>query len=248
MPDTRSPLQCVVLAGGLGTRMHPVTESLPKALIPVAGEPFILHQLRWLASHGVSEVILAIGHLGELIEAEVGDGTRVGVPVRYVREGSTLRGTAGALRLALDEGVLAPEFLVTYGDSYLPVDFAAVFEAFRNAGRPALMTVFRNEGRWDTSNVIFDETTELVTLYDKHHPLGPAHEFQYIDYGLSVLSRDLIARRIPGDSHQKFDLAQVFHALSLSQELAGLLVAERFYEIGSFSGLKELEAYLARSS
>lgn len=235
-------MQCVVLAGGLGTRMHPVTETIPKALIPVAGSPFVHHQLRWLATHGVTDVVLSIGHLGELLEAEVGDGSRFGIPVRYVREGSTLRGTAGALRLAYDEGVLADEFLVTYGDSYLPIDFAAVFAAFRDARREALMTVFHNEGRWDTSNVIFDETQKLVTLYDKHHALRPGHEFRYIDYGLSALSRDVIARDVPRD--QKSDLAQVFHSLSLRQELAGLLITERFYEIGSFDGLAALEAYL----
>ena len=78
---------------------------------------------------------------------------------------SDLRGTAGALRLALDEGALEESFLVTYGDSFLPIDFAAVFRAFTACGKPALMTVFRNDGRWDTSNVIFDG--RMVTLYDK---------------------------------------------------------------------------------
>jgi NDP-sugar pyrophosphorylase family protein len=222
--------------------MYPLTEKVPKALLEVAGEPFVNHQLRWLAKHGVSEVVLSIGHLGDRIEAQVGAGEGFGVPVRYVREGDALRGTAGALRLAYDQGVLADEFFVTYGDSYLPIDFAAVGAAARRAGQPALMTVLRNDGQWDTSNVVFDEQAARVVLYDKRHELRPAHEFRYIDYGLSVLRRDVIAREVPSD--QKSDLAQVFHTLSVRGELAGMLVTRRFYEIGSRAGLADLEEYL----
>ena len=235
-------MQCVVLAGGLGTRMYPLTEQIPKALIPVLGEPFVDHQLRWLAAHGVTEVVLSVGHLGEQIEAHVGDGTRAGVPVRYVHEGSALRGTAGALRLAHDRGLLAEAFLVTYGDSYLPIDFGAVGRAFLDGARPALMTVFRNDGLWDTSNVVFDRDARLVTLYDKQRKLSPASEFRYIDYGLSALRRETVAREVP--ANVKCDLAEAFQRLSLSGELAGFEVSQRFYEIGSPAGLADLEAYL----
>jgi NDP-sugar pyrophosphorylase family protein len=235
-------VQCVILAGGLGTRMRPVTETVPKALIPVAGEPFVSHQLRWLRDHGVREVVLSVGHLGEMIEAHVGPGTRLGLPVRYVREGRALRGTAGALRLAHDEGVLDDEFLVTYGDSFLPVDFGVVGAAFRRSGRPALMTVFQNEGRWDTSNVVFDAAAGLVTLYDKRHATRPAADFAYIDYGLSALRREVVAREVPTGAVA--DLAELFHRLSVRGELAGWPVSERFYEIGSAAGLADLEARL----
>ena len=221
------------------------TSEIPKALIPVAGEPFLDRQLKWLGSHGVSEVVLSLGYRGELIEAHVGSGSRVGVPVRYVHEGDTLRGTAGALRLAHDRGVLAEEFLVTYGDSYLPIDFGEVAAAFGRCGRPALMTVFRNDGRWDQSNVVFDADATLVTLYDKARRLRPASEFKYIDYGLSALRREIITREIPSDA--KCDLAQVFHALSLRGELAGFEVSQRFFEIGSPRGLADLESHLLSS-
>src|SRR5687768_5664809 len=119
MPSTtspepaRGPVQCVILAGGLGTRMRPITETIPKALIPVAGEPFLNHQLRWLVRHGVSEVVLSLGHMGELVESHVESSPDFGIPVRFVHEGTALRGTAGALRLASDLGVLAEDFLVT---------------------------------------------------------------------------------------------------------------------------------------
>jgi NDP-sugar pyrophosphorylase family protein len=207
-------MQCVVLAGGLGTRMLPLTEAGPKALLPVAGEPFIDHQLRWLSSHGVTSVVLSIGQFGEMLEAHVGDGLRFGVPVRYVREGKDLRGTGGALRLALDQGVLEQDFLVTYGDSYLRVDFGAVGQAFRQSGKPALMTVFLNTAEWDTSNVIFDAESRLVTLYDKRRTLRPPSDYRYIDYGLTAFRRDTIERLVP--SGQRHDLAGVLHDLSVA--------------------------------
>jgi NDP-sugar pyrophosphorylase family protein len=235
-------MQCVILAGGLGTRMLPFTETMPKALLPVLGRPFIDHQLEWLAAHGTRELVLSVGYLGEQIEAHVGDGARFGVSVRYVKEGSVLRGTAGALRLALDQGVLADEFLLTYGDSYLPVDFAAVAAAFRSAGKLGLMTVFANEGRWDTSNVVFDREASLVTLYDKSRTLRPASDYCYIDYGISALRRSVIEREVP--SGVRHDLADVFRPLSQQGELAGLEIRQRFYEIGSPAGLADLESFL----
>ncbi|HSZ82627.1 MAG TPA: sugar phosphate nucleotidyltransferase [Polyangia bacterium] len=244
-------MQCVILAGGLATRMRPITETVPKALISVAGRPFIDHQLEWLVRHNVARVLLSIGYRGEMLRAHVGDGSRYGLPVSYVDEGAELRGTAGALRLALEQGALDDAFLVTYGDSFLPIDFGDVWTRFRRAGQPALMTVFRNEGRWDTSNVIFeaDATAEpnggggRVALYDKRRQTRPAEDFTYIDYGLSGLERRLVESEVPATG--KADLAELFAALSVRGQLAGLEVRERFHEIGSPEGLAELETWIA---
>ena len=235
-----SEVQCLILAGGLATRMRPLTERIPKALIPVAGRAFVDHQLDWLAGHGVTEVVLSIGYRGDEIRAHVGDRTAGGLRVRYVDEGSNLRGTAGALRLALDEGVLEERFLVTYGDSFLPIDFGVVFRAFADGGAPALMTVFRNDGRWDQSNVIFEDGR--VVLYDKQRRGRPAADFAYIDYGLSALERRVIADEIPAGT--KADLAELFFALSRRGDLAGFEVQERFYEIGSPEGLEDFTGWL----
>jgi NDP-sugar pyrophosphorylase family protein len=220
--------------------MRPLTETIPKALIPVAGRPFVDHQLGWLAAHGVTDVVLSVGYLGEAIRAHVGDGSRYGLAVRVVDEGTNLRGTAGAVRLALDEGVLEERFLLTYGDSFLPIDFAAVFRAFVASGAPAFMTVFRNQGRWDTSNVILEGG--MVTLYDKQRRTRPAQDFAFIDYGLSALARRTVAAEIPPG--QKADLADLFHALSLRGQLAGYESPERFYEIGSPAGLADFAEWL----
>jgi NDP-sugar pyrophosphorylase family protein len=229
--------------------MRPLTDVMPKMLLPVAGRPFADHQLEWLARHGVTDVVLSIGYKGGMLRDHLGDGARFGLRVAYVDEGEHLRGTAGALRLALAEGALEDAFLVTYGDSFLPIDHGAVFRAFRASGQPALMTVFRNEGQWDTSNVIFEPTPKAgegagrLVLYDKKRATRPASDFAYIDYGLSALERRVVAEEVPAEG--KADLAELFHSLSLRGRLAGLEARERFHEIGSPEGLAELETWIA---
>jgi NDP-sugar pyrophosphorylase family protein len=234
----------VILAGGLGTRMRSLTEGRPKALMPVLGRPFVDWQLELVARQGIDRVVLSIGYGGQLIREHVGDGAGFGLSVTWVDEGPHLRGTGGALRLALDAGALAPAFFVLYGDSYLPIDYAAVEGAWRQSGLPALMTVLLNDGRWDASNTIYE--SGRVQLYDKSRPSDRLAEMRWIDYGLSVLTREVVRDRI--DSGMVADLADVMHDLSLAGMLAGFPVAARFYEVGSPSGLKDLEEYLGLAS
>ena len=233
-------MQCVVLAGGLGTRIRSVSGGAPKALVPVLGVPFVDRQLGRLAAEGVERVVLAIGHGGELVRRHLGDGARLGVSVSYVDEGDDPRGTGGALRLALDRGALEPEFYVLYGDSYLLAPFAPVAAAFRASGLPALLSVHRNDDRWDRSNALYEDGR--VVVYDKSRRDPRAERFRWIDYGLAVLSREAVAR-IP--ARTRFDLADLYHELSLAGLLGGYEVRERFYEIGSPEGLAELERFLA---
>jgi NDP-sugar pyrophosphorylase family protein len=233
-------LQCVVLAGGEGTRMRPLTETMPKALIPVLGKPFAHWQLELLAGQGVRDVVFCVGYRAQMLADRVGDGSRFGLTVRWCDEGEQLRGTAGAIRLALDRGLLADAFFVLYGDSYLPVSFAAVEAAWRKSRRPAVMTVLRNEERWDRSNCIYRDG--LVVLYDKSRPAGRRGEMSWIDYGLSVLTSRVVEERVPAGTVA--DLAEVQRELSIAGELAGMEVRERFYEAGSPAGLRDFEAYL----
>ena len=227
-------MQCVILAGGLGTRMRPLTETCPKTLIPVHGRPFAFYQLHWLASQGITEVVYSIGHHGDKIRRYWESRLSPVRSIRYVDEGLELRGTGGALRLARESGVLHESFMVIYGDSFLPVRFSPIWDAFRTSGTPALMTVLRNEGRWDRSNAVYRDGR--VRLYDKKaHP-----SMNYIDYGLSALRRDIL----DGITAEVFDLAALFHELSLRDQLAGFEVDERFYEIGSPEGLRDFEQYL----
>lgn len=233
--------QCVILAGGLGTRMRQLSSSVPKALFLVNGRPFIDHQLGWIGAHGVEEVVLSIGHLGQQLREHVGGGERYGLRVRFVDEGETLRGTAGALRFALDAGALRERFLLTYGDSYLPIDFGAFAAAFDGCGAPAMMTVVRNEGRWDKSNTIVADGS--ILLYDKRPSAADYARMDHIDYGLLAFERKLIEQRV--ESGARADLADVLHGLSQERSLAAYEVMDRFYEIGSMQGLADLEAFLA---
>ena len=228
-------MQCVILAGGLGTRMRPLTETCPKTLLPVRGRPFANHQLRWLAAQGVNEVVYCIGHRGDLIRRYWAMEPCPVRSIRWVDEGERLRGTGGALRLAFEQGVLDESFLVIYGDSFLPVRFAPVWQAFEASHLPALMTVLRNEGRWDSSNAVYKDGR--VVLYGKNQAPG----MSYIDYGLLAFTRQLFA----GASSEVFDLAALLHQLSVDGQLAGYEVTERFYEVGSAAGLLELDRYLA---
>jgi len=233
-------MQCVILAGGLGTRMWPEAKTIPKTLLPVAGKPFAAWQLSWLSRSGIGSVVYCVGHLGRQIREYVGDGASWGVAVRYVDEGDQLRGTAGALRLACDEGALADDFLVLYGDSWLQIDPAAVLCAARGRHEPALMTVFHNQGRWDASNVTLDGTR--VARYAKGLAVPPP-EMRWIDYGLLAFRREVISERVPPGGPQ--DLAPLCTALADEGLLAAFQADRRFYEIGSVAGRDELEAVLA---
>jgi NDP-sugar pyrophosphorylase family protein len=223
-----------ILAGGQASRLLPITQAIPKALIKVANEPFIDHQLRLLRRNGIGRVVLCVQHLGEMVRDFVGDGDRFGLEIAYSFDGETLLGTGGALRRAMP--LLGPTFFVLYGDSYLDIQYQEVLRAFGRSRAPALMTVFRNEGRWDKSNAIFDGSR--VTRYDKK-ALVP--EMKYIDYGLSVLSDAVLSERPVG---VPFDLAEVYSVLAADGKLAGHEVNSRFFEIGSPAGLAEIDAYL----
>jgi NDP-sugar pyrophosphorylase family protein len=229
-------LPVAILAGGLATRLRPITETIPKALVEVAGRPFIDHQLTLLRVQGYTRVVLCVGYRGEMIEQHVGDGSRFGMRITHVADGPKLLGTGGALRRALPH--LGAAFFVLYGDSYLPCDFAAVEEAFHSARLPALMTVLKNENQWDRSNAIYDGGK--VVRYDKKNRVS---EMRYIDYGLSAMKAECLESRAEGEA---FDLSEVFTTLASEGGLAGFEVGERFYEIGSPSGLEETGRYLLR--
>lgn len=236
-------MQCLILAGGLGTRMWPDAQTTPKTLLPVAGHPFAWWQLNWLAESGVDSVVYCIGHLGDQVQDYVEDGSGWGLGVTYIQDGDSLRGTAGAIALAADESLLAGRFLVLYGDSWLQIDPADVLQTAEDSGLPALMTVFDNHGKWDDSNVVYSDGR--VQRYEKGLDPTPP-EMHWIDYGLSVFTRDLIDARVPRDHPS--DLAQLFTSLAAVDELAGYVAAERFYEIGSPQGLRDLEDLLRRGA
>ena len=228
-------LPVVILAGGLATRLRPLTEKIPKALVDVAGRPFLEHQIELLKRNAIGEVILCVGYLGEMIEERYGDGEAFGVRMKYSFDGPRLLGTGGAIKKA--STLLPDAFFVLYGDSYLPVDYQAVAAAYNESGKPALMTVFANSDAWDTSNVWFDNAR--IRLYSKREKLP---EMRYIDYGLMICTRKIFD---DSPSDVPFDLADILENLSRKGQLAGHEVNQRFYEIGSPTGLAELNQLLS---
>jgi len=224
-------LPVVILAGGLATRMKPITEKIPKAMLDIDGRPFIYHQLNLLRKKGINRVILCVGFLGEMIENYIGNGTRFQLDVKYSYDGEKLLGTGGAIKKALD--YLDDSFFVLYGDSYLDIDYGKIEAAFIKAPGKGLMTVFKNEGKWDTSNVVFRNNEILI--YSKKER---TEEMNYIDYGLGILSKAAFNNF---ENEAVFDLAYVYEKLAEERQLMGYEVFERFYEIGSKEGLRELK-------
>jgi NDP-sugar pyrophosphorylase family protein len=240
LTSASNPLPTVaILAGGLATRLRPVTETVPKALLEVNGEPFAVHQLRLLQSKGIRRVVFCVGHLGELIQRAIGDGAALGLQVDYSFDGPALLGTAGAVRNALPR--LGDSFFVMYGDSYLPCDYSAMVRKFENAGVLGMMAVFRNEGKWDTSNVEFEGggvEGGKILAYSK---TNRTPRMRYIDYGLGVFRTEAFQGLPAG---KPCDLAELYAGLLQRKQLAAFEVKERFYEIGSPEGLRETAEFL----
>lgn len=227
-----------ILAGGLATRLKPITEKVPKLLVEVAGEPFFSHQIRLLRNSGLRHIVLCVGYLGERIVEKYGDGAKWDVKIEYSFDGPKLLGTGGALIRALPK--LGDAFYVLYGDSYLPIDYAAVGRSFLESRKLGMMTVYENRGKYDTSNVSFDSGT--IRAYDKQNK-QPG--MRYIDYGLGVFRRTAFDG-FPAD--EVVDLSEIQKSLLGRNELAGFEVAVRFFEIGSHAGLMELDRLLRSKS
>ncbi|MDQ3021678.1 MAG: nucleotidyltransferase family protein [Bacteroidota bacterium] len=224
----------VLLAGGKATRLRPVTETIPKSLIEVAGKPFIAHQLELVKKKGINKVVICASFLGEDIQEYIGNGNLFGIKVEYSFDGEKPLGTGGAIKKALSN--LDDSFFVMYGDSYLDTDFRVINEYFFSNNKPGLMTVFRNEGNWDKSNIEFENG--IIINYDKK---VYNEKMKYIDYGLGILTHKAFENFKNKD---EFDLELVYKNLLHENNLTGFEVKERFYEIGSFNGLEETRKHL----
>jgi len=229
-------LPVAILAGGLATRLRPLTERVPKVLLDIAGEPFAVRQIELLREHGLNEIVFCLGYLGEQVQARLGDGSRWGMKLSYVFDGAHPLGTGGALLRAL--ALLGEAFVVLYGDSYLVCDYQAVIRAFQLSGKQGLMTVFRNVGQWDRSNVVFQNGH--IQRYDKRLS---SPEMQHIDYGMGVLQSQALN---PYPADEPLDLATIYQDLLARDELAGFEADQRFYEIGSLVGLEETREYFLK--
>ena len=221
-------LPLAILAGGLGKRLGQKTINKAKVLIDVAGKPFISRQLNYLSDQGVKNIVICTAHLGKQIKDYIGEGLEYNLKIFYSDDGDQLLGTGGSVKKACR--ILGENFFILYGDSFLPIDFSLVEKAFFQQKKPALMTVFKNQGQWDKSNVYFKDKS---VKYNKNYP---QKNMNYIDYGLNVV-KNSIFNDFP--SNKAFDLSDVFEDLSNKDLLAGFEVYDRFYEIGSINGLND---------
>lgn len=225
----------VILAGGLGTRLRPLTTEVPKALIPVGGKPFLHHQIDLLKRRGIRDIVLCVGHLGDRVKDYFGDGRWLGVRIRYSQEEGPLLGTAGAIKNA--ESLLGDDFFLMYGDSYLMIDYREVMRYYRRFDRLGLMVVWRNVNRFERSNVMVEGN--LVTAYNKEQQ---SPDMVYINYGLSVLRKEALVFIPVGRPFSQEDFYQI---LIDQGELLTFEVEQRFYEIGSPKGLEEFGMLIA---
>lgn len=232
-------LPVAILAGGKATRLYPISQGIPKSLIEVAGRPFIEHQIEILRRNHIGRVVVCLGYLGEQIEQILRNGSHYDLQIDYVHDRPKLLGTGGALKRAVPAFGDRP-FFVLYGDSFLDIDYAWVEAEFLKSGKIGLMTVYKNHGRWDRSNVLFAQNQ--IVEYDKRNPTP---EMQHIDYGLGILQKAAF-EEVPDD--QPYDLADIYKNLIPKNELAGCEVQQRFYEIGSPEGLAETRLYLTQKS
>ena len=230
-------LSVAILAGGLATRLRPLTETVPKSMIEISGYPFAHWQTKLLAKAGVSEIVYCVAHRSEVIEGFLGDGSKYGIKIGYSHDGPKQLGTGGAIIKALPK--LGKTFMVLYGDSYLPVDFSAIERAYANCDKPALMTVYANSGRFDLSNVDF--TGGVLNRYQKGNN---STEMSHIDYGLSIFNKSVFSSYT---LDSPLDLAQICADLVSNNQLVGYEVFERFYEIGSYQGIVDFTAYVERN-
>ncbi len=230
-------MQIVILAGGLGTRLRPLTDNLPKSLIEIRGRPFLEYQLRYLESQGATKITIVAGFKADMIQAFL-QKAKTKVRVELIDEGQQLRGTAGALRWILEAGKLDSQFALTYGDSLLLIDYQEVWKKFLPDRSDCLMTVLKNANSWDQSNVVMKDGS--ISLYDKKIKPKPT-EMKFIDYGFLIFSRAALEKwpkTVP------LDLNEPLKALSLTGRLAGLEVFQRFYEVGSHQGIADFATFL----
>jgi NDP-sugar pyrophosphorylase family protein len=224
-------LQAVILAGGLGTRLRPLTLKIPKPMVDINGAPFLEIKLRDMLRRGIRDYVLCVGYLGNMVEEYFGDGSKFGARIRYSYDGEKLLGPIGALKNALN--LLNNDFIVTYGDNYVDVDYYEMVKKLRESGALGLMAVMHNKNRWGKSDV--DVRDGYVIAYSKHTNKG----LEWINYGVFVLRKEALGLARSGEEEE------FFNELISRGELLAFKVSKRFYDVGSPESLREFKKLIA---
>jgi MurNAc alpha-1-phosphate uridylyltransferase len=226
-------LPIAILAGGYATRIKPISDSIPKALLEFNHKPFLEWQLQLIEKNNGSLVVLCISHKSELIKAFIDGRPKSKLEIVLSYDGEQQLGTGGALIKAME--FLGNEFLVLYGDSYLPINFHEVSDYFQKSKKLGLMTVLRNTLNLESSNVVYDNG--WVRRYDKKHHSA---DMNYVDFGLNAFRSNVFVNYTAGEY---VDLSSIQSSLATRNELVGYEVNQRFYEVGSFQGIMDFKEF-----
>ena len=236
VPARRRPTQAVIFAGGRGTRLGPMTATLPKPMIDINGKPFLEHLVEMLGGQGFERILLLLGYRAEVIEQHFEDGRRWGVRIEYSvtpvedETGRRLRDAASRL----DDC-----FLLMYCDNYWPMQMDRMWRRFVGVDAPAMVTVYRNADRYTTDCVRVDEDG-YVTVYDKSRTtLG----LQGVEIGYAIVIRPVLG--LLSSENISFEAA-VYPTLAARRELLAFVTEHRYYSIGSPQRLPLTQTFLAR--
>lgn len=227
-------MQALILAGGMGTRLRPVTYHIPKPMVPIHGKPFLWHQLMLLRENGFKDILLLVGYLGHVIEEYFRDGCDIGMKIRYSYEDAPL-GTAGAIKNA--DKVITGDFLLLNGDTFLPIDYVAMSAFFLRCGKIGLIAVSSDSSQINTYNMKITESA-VVASYDKKNAVG----MNCKDAGAGFYKRSVL------------ELIDKYNASSFEEDIYPRLISEsglaayktdtKIYDIGTQQGLKAISERL----
>ncbi len=226
-------MQIAILCGGLATRLAPLSTHTPKSMIKIHGKPFLEYQINTLKKNKITNIVLCVGHLADQIIDYFGNGKKFNVHITYSHDGKTPLGPAGALKKAADK--LENIFFTLYGDSYVFLNFQKIYNHFSTTKNLAMMTVFQNHDKYDTSNIVVKNNK--VIKYNKNK----TPDMTYIDYGVSIFRKQTL-HLIPHNTF--FTTKDLYTKLVEKNELQAYPVTKRFYHIGTPEALQDFNRFI----
>ncbi|MBI2075760.1 MAG: NTP transferase domain-containing protein [Candidatus Aenigmarchaeota archaeon] len=227
-------MQSVILAGGLGTRLRPLTHITAKLMLKVYGKPFLEYHIESLKKHGIDDIVILVGHLGSQIKSHFGNGKQSGVNIRYSED--DMLGSGGAIKNAFP--LLEDVFLVLNGDTYLPIDYNALIDKFRRDGKDALMTVYDNNENIRPNNVCIRDGE--ITEYNNAEPKP---YFTHLDAGVSIFKKSVFSIGV-----QRFSLEKdVYPQLISARQLGNVVSGQRFFDIHTLERLENIRKIMQSS-
>ena len=226
------------MAGGLATRIRPLTNKIPKSMISIEGKPFLQYQIELLSCYGIKDIILCVGYMGEKIENCFENGNKYNTRIIYSYEKEKLLGTGGALKMT--EPYLDEKFYLIWGDSYVRLNYKKMFDFHLKNSKnfDVTMAIFYNIRNFDKSNIVYKNGS--IKKYDKNS----TDNMKYIDSGVMVLNKKLLSR-IP--NREVFQIENLFTKLAKEEKIKPFLIKKRYYEIGSLEGLNQFSKFVKRN-